>query len=43
MDVTALYEAAAAGSEDTTLQVTGLPESESHTDPGKYMCTNTSV
>ena len=38
MDVTALYEAAAAaGPEDTTVQVTGLPGSESHTEPGKYM------
>ena len=38
MDVTALYEAAAAGTEDTTVQVTGLPETEIHTDPGGFYC-----
>ena len=38
-DVTALYEAAAAGSgdygtQDTIVQVKGLPDAESNTDPG---------
>ena len=35
MDVTALYEAAAANSEDASVQITGIPDGDSHTDPGK--------
>ena len=38
MDVTALYEAAAAGADDTSVQITGLPETESQTDPGMNSC-----
>ena len=34
MDVTALYEAAAAGAVDNSVEITGLPEMESHADPG---------